>query len=153
MKNYRLTAGLAVIAAAAALTMSATAQYGSSTKSGPSQVRTTNQLTVAPKQGDLQDAMRKLWEDHVVWTRMFIVSAVANLPDKAATTERLLQNQTDIGNAVKPYYGNEAGNKLTRLLRDHILIAADVVTAAKANNKSRLDSANTRWFANADDIS
>ena len=56
-----------------------------------------------------QDDMRKLWEDHITWTRLYIVSAVGNLPDKAATTERLLQNQTDIGNAVKPFYGEAAG--------------------------------------------
>src|SRR5688572_12154878 len=56
------------------------------------------------KQMALHNAMRKLWEDHIAWTRLFIVSAAADLPDKAATTERLLQNQTDIGNAIKPYY-------------------------------------------------
>ena len=48
----------------------------------------------------LHDGMRKLWEDHVTWTRLFIVSAAAGLPDKDATTARLLQNQTDIGDAV-----------------------------------------------------
>src|SRR5216117_3374805 len=68
------------------------------------------------------DAMRKLWEDHVTWTRLFIVSAAAGLPDKDATTQRLLQNQTDIGNAVAEFYGHDAGNKLTALLKDHILI-------------------------------
>jgi plastocyanin len=104
------------------------------------------------RQAEFQDAMRKLWEDHVTWTRLFIVSAAADLPDKQATTERLLQNQVDIGNAIKPYYGDDAGNKLTALLKDHILIAADVVTAAKMNDKSKLDASNKRWFANADDI-
>src|SRR5215213_2286697 len=73
-----------------------------------------------------QDAMRKLWEDHITWTRLFIVSAAADLPDAKATTDRLLQNQTDIGNAVKAYYGDAAGAQLTSLLRDHILIAADL---------------------------
>src|SRR5688500_20322833 len=72
------------------------------------------------KQTAFQDAMRKLWEDHITWTRVFIISAVADLPDKAAATERLLQNQVDIGNAIKPYYGNAAGDKLTTLLKEHI---------------------------------
>ncbi|MDT7679646.1 MAG: hypothetical protein QOD82_7564 [Pseudonocardiales bacterium] len=53
--------------------------------------------------------MRKLWEDHVQWTRLFIVSAVAGLPDSDATLGRLLQNQADIGNAVASYYGKDAG--------------------------------------------
>src|SRR5688572_21804546 len=72
----------------------------------------------------LRNAMRKLWEDHITWTRLFIVSEAADLPDKAATTERLLRNQVDIGNAIKPYYGDPAGNKLADLLKDHIMIAA-----------------------------
>jgi len=96
--------------------------------------------------------MRKLWEDHITWTRLFLVDATAGLPSKDATTQRLLQNQTDIGNAIKPFYGDAAGTKLTGLLRDHILIAADLVTAAAAGDKTKQDAANKRWFANADEI-
>ena len=100
----------------------------------------------------LQTAMRKLWEDHITWTRVFIISAAADLPDKDAATQRLLQNQVDIGNAIKPYYGAAAGDKLTGLLKEHITTAAEVVAAAKANDKAKLDDANKRWFANADQI-
>src|SRR5688572_20829054 len=57
-------------------------------------------------------AMNRLWEDHVSWTRLYIVTATANLPEKDATAARLLRNQTDIGNAIKPYYGDAAGTKL-----------------------------------------
>src|SRR5215217_3579879 len=71
---------------------------------------------VNSKEAAFQDAMRKLWEDHITWTRIFIISAAGDLPDKAAATERLLQNQADIGNAIKPYYGDAAGDKLTTLL-------------------------------------
>jgi hypothetical protein len=49
---------------------------------------------------------------------------------------------------------DEAGGKeLTRLLRDHIMIAADLLKAAKTGNNSAFDGANKKWFANADDIS
>jgi hypothetical protein len=108
--------------------------------------------TANDKQAAFQDAMRKLWEDHITWTRVFIISAAADLPDKAAATERLLQNQVDIGNAIKPYYGDAAGDKLATLLKEHITTAAEVVAAAKANDKAKLDDANKRWFANADQI-
>jgi hypothetical protein len=104
------------------------------------------------KQAAFQAAMRKLWEDHITWTRVFIISAAADLPDKDAVTQRLLQNQADIGNAIKPYYGAAAGDQLTALLRDHILISADVVAAAKANDQAKLADANSRWSANADQI-
>ena len=103
-------------------------------------------------QAALHDAMRKLWEDHITWTRVFIISAAADLPDKATATERLLQNQVDIGNAIKPFYGEPAGNKLTALLKEHITTAAEVVAAAKANDQTKLADANKRWLANADQI-
>jgi hypothetical protein len=104
------------------------------------------------KQADFQNAMRKLWEDHITWTRLFIVSAVADLPDKNTTTERLLRNQVDIGNAVKLYYGDAAGEKLTTLLKEHITTAAELVTAAKSNDTAKTEDAKKRWFANADEI-
>jgi hypothetical protein len=101
------------------------------------------------------DAMRELWEDHIVWTRQFIVSAATqndNLADIGPTTDRLLANQTDIGNALKPYYGDAAGEAVTALLRDHILTAADLIFAAKAGDPAAVATASDRWYANADEI-
>lgn len=100
----------------------------------------------------VQQEMRRLWEDHIVWTRMAIVSLEADTPDKDAAVGRLLRNQTDIGNALKPFFGNTAGATVTRLLRDHILIAADVIAAAKAGDAAALADAQKRWLANADAI-
>lgn len=108
--------------------------------------------SAATKADELRAGMRKLWEDHITWTRLFIVSAVSDLPDKGPTTDRLLQNQVDIGNAIKPFYGDAAGNKLSALLKDHILIAADIVTAAKAGQAAQVESSKARWVANADEI-
>ena len=101
------------------------------------------------------DAMRKLWEDHIIWTRQFIVSAATesdNLPDVGPTTDRLLANQQDIGDALKPFYGDAVGDQVTALLRDHILTAADLVAAAKADDSTAVEAASTRWYQNADDI-
>jgi len=99
-----------------------------------------------------RDAMRKLWQDHVQWTRLYIVTAVAGLPDADAAAGRLLQNQADSGNAIKPYYGEEAGAKLTDLLRGHILTAADLVGAAKAGDQAKVAKAKDAWYANGDEI-
>ncbi|HSE62231.1 MAG TPA: hypothetical protein VLG15_01330 [Thermoanaerobaculia bacterium] len=98
------------------------------------------------------DAMRKLWEDHVTWTRLYIVSAIAGLPDTQPAAERLLRNQVDIGDAIKPFYGEAAGDALTALLRPHILIAAETVDAAIAGDTARVEDALARWYANADEI-
>jgi hypothetical protein len=104
------------------------------------------------KQVALRSDMRRLWEDHITWTRLAIISLTTNSPDSEATVGRLLENQTDIGNAVKPFYGNAAGNQLTKQLRAHILIAADVVAAAKAGDTAKLADAQARWARNGDDI-
>jgi hypothetical protein len=100
----------------------------------------------------LRTDMRKLWEDHITWTRLAIISLETGAPDTDATVARLLRNQTDIGNAVKPFYGGAAGGKLTAELRRHILIAADLVAAAKAGDQAKLADAQARWQRNADDI-
>ena len=100
----------------------------------------------------LTQAMRKLWADHVLWTRLYIIAAVNGSADAQPAAARLLKNQEDIGNAIVPYYGAAAGQRLTSLLKDHILIAVDVVNAAKANDQSKLREADQRWHANAADI-
>lgn len=114
--------------------------------------KTGAEMCCARAEIDLQLAMRMLWEDHIIYTRNYIISALAGLEDVNAVAGRLLKNQDDIGGAVKPYYGEEAGNKLASLLRDHILIATEVVKAAKMNNNEELDKANKKWYSNADDI-
>ena len=99
--------------------------------------------------------MRGLWNDHVVWTRMYVVSAATlptELPDISATAERLFANQTDIGNAVAAFYGDAAGAALTDLLDEHIALAAEAIGAAKAGDQAALDDALARWYVNADDI-
>ncbi len=100
----------------------------------------------------LSKAMRKLWEDHITWTRLFIVSFAAGLPDLEATTQRLLRNQTDIGNAIKPFYGAAAGMRLTTLLKQHILGAAALLQAAKAGDSAKVAQTKAAWYANADEI-
>lgn len=103
-------------------------------------------------QSDLRANMRKLWTDHVSYTRNFITSSLAGLEDTDAVTKRLLRNQDDIGNAIKPIYGKEAGDKLAVLLRDHILIAAEITNAAKAGNNEAVSAGKERGRRNAGDI-
>ncbi|ADL53816.1 hypothetical protein [Clostridium cellulovorans] len=101
---------------------------------------------------ELKLAERKLWIDHVFWTRSLILSDLSSIPDKESVLERLLRNQNDIGDSIKPYYGKDATDKLSKLLRDHIMIAVQVVDAAKDNNKEDLDKYSKLWSKNADDI-
>jgi hypothetical protein len=98
------------------------------------------------------DAMRELWEQHVAWTRMAITDFAAGSAGFNATAARLLQNQTDIGDAIKPFFGDKAGNKLTSLLHDHITIAVELLQAAKDGDTTAFDDAKTRWYQNANDV-
>lgn len=107
---------------------------------------------VTAKQLAFHDDMRKLWEDHVTWTRLAVISLVAGSPDAKATVARLLRNQAEIGDAVVPFYGKAGGAALTRLLRDHILVAADVIAAAKSGDAAKVAAEQERWHGNADEL-
>jgi hypothetical protein len=98
------------------------------------------------------DQMRKLWEDHVTWTRLAIVTFADGSSGFNATAGRLLQNQADIGDAIKPFYGDAAGNQLTSLLHDHITIAVELLQAAKSGDTAAFNDADTRWYANGNAI-
>ncbi|HSP06210.1 MAG TPA: hypothetical protein VLR94_03490 [Acidobacteriota bacterium] len=155
MFRFNLTRTMGILLAAAAFV--AGSAWTSTSAAASPMANSAAATTVPAKESalstlDFRRAMDKLWEDHVTWTRLFIVSFAADLPDKDLTAARLLQNQVDIGNAIKPFYGEKAGDALTALLRDHILGAVDVLSAAKAGNTAMVDTASTKWYANADDI-
>jgi hypothetical protein len=152
-----LTALVAFFSALAALAVSSgmdMAQAHGNHAEAPMQMAITVHSSSAEsaKAVALRTDMRKLWEDHITWTRLAIISLETGAPDTEATVARLLRNQVDIGNAIKPYYGKAAGNELTKQLRAHILIAAEVIAAAKAGDRSKLADAQARWVANADRI-
>ena len=129
------SAALAVTTSGAHETHAAGAHHealiGTHGHASPAHALTARQLA-------FHDAMRKLWEDHVTWTRLAIVSFAGGLPDLPATEARLLANQVDIGNAIKPYYGRTAGNRLTALLKEHILGAVALLQAAKSGDQTQI---------------
>jgi hypothetical protein len=98
------------------------------------------------------DQMRKLWEDHVTWTRLAIVTFADGSGGFDATAARLLTNQVDIGDAIKPFYGEAAGDQLTTLLNGHIGIAVELLQAAKAGDSAAFEEARVRWYTNSDEI-
>lgn len=104
------------------------------------------------KQVDLLNELRKLWEQHVHWTRSFIISTAASLGDLEAVTKRLLRNPTDFGNLLRLFYGRQIGLEFEDLFTKHLLIAADLVSAAKAGDTAAADEARQKWYENADEI-
>lgn len=105
-----------------------------------------------PAMGNLYAAMQKLWAEHMEWTYAAVTAYVSNPDAYEATASRLIQNQEDIGNAIKPFYGEDAGNALAKLLKEHIAAAVDVVVHAKDGNKQALDAAIVVAYDNAQEI-
>lgn len=143
-----------LLAACAPVAPSATTQKPTQPPPAPTMSHTPTSTESAPKIDPLvfQQAVRRLWEDHITWTRVYIISSLAGLPEADTAAQRLLQNQVDIGNAIKPFYGDQAGNQLTSLLKDHILTAADLLAAAKSGDNAKFEAANKRWYENANQI-
>jgi hypothetical protein len=100
----------------------------------------------------LNAEMRVLWSDHALWTRNVIINIVDGAPGTTEAVNRLLQNQVDLGDAIKPYYDNAAGDALTVLLKEHITLAADLLVAAKDDNTSAYNAALASWYLNGDEI-
>jgi hypothetical protein len=143
-------AGLVAVAGATlALAVSGAHDSAADTADGHSAVAPSNTTS---KQVAFHDAMRKLWEDHITWTRLAIISFAHDLPDLPATQARLLENQTHIGNAIKPYYGKAAGNRLTALLEEHIAGAVALLAAAKAGDQTLIARRSDEWYANGKEI-
>jgi hypothetical protein len=113
---------------------------------------TRNDYINQTKVTELRIDLHNLWVEHVVRTRQYIVAAAGDHPDASFAAERLMKNQEDIGNAIKQFYGEEAGNQLTSQLKDHILIAVDLLEAAKAGNSTSVEEIERKWYANADEI-
>ncbi|HEY4667619.1 MAG TPA: hypothetical protein VIH26_09995 [Anaerolineales bacterium] len=100
----------------------------------------------------LKTSLRKLWAEHVIWTRQYVVAAVGGTPDADSAAGRLLKNQEDLGNAIVPLYGKAAGDALTGLLKQHIMIAVDLIAAAKSDDQAKFQREDQKWTANVEEM-
>src|SRR4030095_8990499 len=101
---------------------------------------------------EFQADMRKLWEDHITWTRNVILNLMDTLPGTNEAIARLLQNQADIGNAFAEFYGQAVGDSIAALFTIHITTAADLLLALKTGDSATIATANAIWYANGEDI-
>lgn len=150
--SRRVTLSLAGLIALASMLLVLTLSGTDESHAASSMAQRASMSNRSAKATAFHDQMRALWEAHGAWTHMVIVSFAGNLPNLKSEEKVLLHNQVQIGNAVKPYYGNAAGTKLTKLLKAHILGAVKVLVAAKSGNKHKLDRVVSAWFANGRQI-
>ena len=111
-----------------------------------------NRECISPKQVELLKQMNLVWEQHIMWTRMLLISIASDLKDLAATQTRLLQNPKDIANIFRKYYGNNAANRIQNLLTEHLAIGKDLIVALKNNNQEEARKLNDKWYRNADEM-
>lgn len=101
----------------------------------------------------LMQQLRQLWEQHVYWTRFFIISTAASLTDPGPVTDRLLQNPKDFARALTPFFGARTAGQFGDLLTEHLEIGGELVTDLKNRETAKADDARRRWYASADAIS
>ena len=104
------------------------------------------------RRSSLTDTFRRLWEQHVMWTRSFIISTAANSGDLPAVMQRLMRNPGDFANELRKYFGTNTAETFKTLLTEHLSIAAQLVNAAKQGNAANVASYRKKWVQNADEI-
>lgn len=98
---------------------------------------------------ELRVEFRKLWSEHAIYTKFYIISVLANIPDANLLAQRLLRNQDDIGNFLECFIGKDKGDKVAKLLKEHILAAAAAIAAVKSGNQGKIDEATDKLFQNS----
>lgn len=111
-----------------------------------------NNYWVSMNQVELLEQMNLVWEQHIMWTRMLLISIAENLKDLDATQARLLRNPRDIANVFRTYYGNNIANEIQRLLTEHLVIGKELIVALKNNNQEQAMVLERKWYKNADDM-
>ena len=107
---------------------------------------------VSINQVNLLTQMNLVWLEHILWTRLFLISVAESLGDLEPTKARLLQNPKDVANVFRRYYGNNVANTIEKLITEHLVIGADLIVALKNGNQQLAQELNTKWYKNADEI-
>lgn len=111
-----------------------------------------NPVKITEKELDLMNEMRMLWEQHGAWTRMAIISMVFGLPDEKPVVNRLLRNPVDIAKVLVPFYGEKNASTFSNLLKDHLVIASQLIKETKAGHNKNAKEAEIKWYENANQI-
>lgn len=143
-------------------------QYGTTVQSiidnnmalNPYSLRVGQQIYIYPNheywismnQVELIRQMNLVWEQHIMWTRMLLISIAEDLKDLEATQTRLLRNPKDIADVFRRFYGNAVANRIQQLLTEHLVIGKELIVALKNKNQEEATKLNTKWYQNADEM-
>ena len=111
-----------------------------------------NRYWISINEVRLLEQMNLAWEQHIMWTRMLLISIAENLKDLDATQARLLRNPKDIANIFMQYYGINIANQIERLLTEHLVIGKKLIVALKNKDQKEANELNRKWYQNADEM-
>ena len=95
--------------------------------------------------------MDTLWEQHVFWTRLFLISVAEDLKDLDVTTKRLLRNPADIAAVYRRYYGEAVARRIQDLITEHLEIGGDLIKALKNGDSASAATLTQKWYRKADE--
>jgi hypothetical protein len=82
-----------------------------------------------------KETLRKLWTDHAVYTKFVVLDLIEKLPNTDADTQRLLQNQEEIGKYIGTIIGDSNGLLLANLLKEHVNFGVTCILSLTQNSK------------------
>ena len=96
---------------------------------------------------------RDLWGNHIFWIRNVVVATLAKNTAEAKVAEgEVVANAHGIADAIKPFYGDKAGDALFNLLAGHYGAIKAYLTATAAGDKKGQQKATDDLLANADKL-
>lgn len=107
---------------------------------------THNHRTEPRSKTDPSLTFRRLWTEQVLWTRLFLISAAADMEDLHAVTVRLFRNPADFGTELQKFYGREKAGNVARLMTDHLILLAQLAENRKREEEEAAGETRKKWF-------
>ena len=108
--------------------------------------------SISKSEAEFRSVMRLLWQQHISWARMVMVSLAYDLPDTDVVIARLLQNPVDMGDMLRPLYGDYIADQYTGLIKEHLTLAAELIKALLAGDVQGASAIEKSWYANGDQV-
>lgn len=106
-----------------------------------------------PKAVEMREALRDLWQGHIFWVRNVVLTAKSGDVEAAKVAEEsVVKNARAIADAVIPFYGKDAADKLFGLLAGHYGAVKEYMTVVYSGNTAGKDAAVDKIKKNAVEI-
>jgi hypothetical protein len=113
----------------------------------------TKIMKESPKAVELREALRDLWTGHIFWVRNVVLATkLGDAEGAKVAEENVVKNARSIADAIVPFYGQAAADKLFGLLAGHYGAIKEYMTASYAGSKEGKDAAVDKIRKNAVEI-